>query len=348
MDNDISQALGGLLGSMPVYGSDGSWSETAERSALGRVSEQGWTRVGLAESLGGAGGGMADALAVTAACAASGHLLPLADVVVCSTRLLSLGGLPLPETAGLVLPVPVAGTSIDGRVTVSAVRVPWARWASHLLVVTPEGDGAAVHLIDATTAVLTRGGNLAGEPRDDVVVAEATPAASGRTTHPAAMLLTQLQLAGALARSVAMAASIGEIVDLTAQFCSDRRQFGRPINAFQAVQQELAGLAGEAAAANAATSRVLDLLGDDGADLPFAAIAAAKVRTGLAATAAARAAHQLHGAIGITIEYALHRYTRPLWSWREEYGNEHEWAAQLAADVVAYSAIDPWSWVVGA
>jgi acyl-CoA dehydrogenase len=58
----------------------------------------------------------------------------------------------------------------------------------------------------------------------------------------------------------------------------------------------------------------------------------AKTRTVLAATAAAKIAHQLHGAIGITTEYTLSRYTRPAWAWREEYGSEHYWSGVLARE----------------
>ena len=55
-------------------------------------------------------------------------------------------------------------------------------------------------------------------------------------------------------------------------------------------------------------------------------MAAAKARVGEAAGIAAAIAHQVHAAIGFTHEHALHRSTRRLWSWREEFGSESEWA----------------------
>jgi acyl-CoA dehydrogenase len=67
----------------------------------------------------------------------------------------------------------------------------------------------------------------------------------------------------------------------------------------------------------------------------FRAVAAAKVRAGLAATAGARSAHQIHGAIGTTREYELHVHTGSLWAWRDEYGDERTWAQRLGETLQA-------------
>jgi acyl-CoA dehydrogenase len=64
-------------------------------------------------------------------------------------------------------------------------------------------------------------------------------------------------------------------------------------------------------------------------------VAAAKVLTDHAAEVATRAAHQAHGAMGMTQEYALHHVTRRLWSWRREYGDGiwwSEWLGRVAVD----------------
>ena len=60
------------------------------------------------------------------------------------------------------------------------------------------------------------------------------------------------------------------------------------------------------------------------------AVASAKIRTADAAREGALIAHQVHGAIGVTNEYALHHVTLRLWAWREEFGNEAHWAMRLA------------------
>ena len=44
---------------------------------------------------------------------------------------------------------------------------------------------------------------------------------------------------------------------------------------------------------------------------------------------AGRAAHQVLGARGVTLEHPLSLETRRLWSWRSEYGDERYWAERL-------------------
>jgi acyl-CoA dehydrogenase len=64
-------------------------------------------------------------------------------------------------------------------------------------------------------------------------------------------------------------------------------------------------------------------------------VAAAKGRASEAAGKVAAIAQQVHGAIGITREHALHFYTTRLLSWREEFGNETEWYRLVGERAVA-------------
>lgn len=119
-----------------------------------------------------------------------------------------------------------------------------------------------------------------------------------------------------------IAGAAQRLLDMTVDFASEHQQFGRPIARFQAVQQNLAVLAGQAALCRAA--------GDMASQALFTpqgmiAIAMAKARAGKAASQAASIAHQVHGAIGFTAEYDLQLYTRRIWAWREEFGNEAAW-----------------------
>jgi acyl-CoA dehydrogenase len=57
-------------------------------------------------------------------------------------------------------------------------------------------------------------------------------------------------------------------------------------------------------------------------------------------TTVARLAHQLHGAMGITHEHSLHRYTTLLWALRDETG--HGWATRLH-DLVATAEETLWT-----
>ena len=57
-----------------------------------------------------------------------------------------------------------------------------------------------------------------------------------------------------------------------------------------------------------------------------------------AITVGTRAAHQAHGAMGVTREYPLHQLTRRLWSWRHEWGTTKEWRRELGSLVEAAGA----------
>lgn len=321
MTSEIAAAARDLLDAAEVYDADGTWSEDAERAVCDELAAGGWLTAGLPERLGGSGGDLADAAALAGACAAAGHRLPAADAAIVTAHVLAAAGLAAP--GGLVLPVPVPGDLKDGRVQVRAERVPYARWAGWLLVVARDGRAC---LVDAAGVAVTAGQNLAGEPRDAVVI-DGAPPLSVSAAVPG--LGDQLRRAGALARAVQIAAAVQAMLDLTVTYCGQREQFGRPLSRFQAVQQQLALLAAEALAADGAVRRALGLI--TGAGWAEEPVAVAKVRTGLAATAGAAIAHQLHGAIGVTTEHPLHRYTTSAWSWREEYGTERAWARCLAS-----------------
>ena len=80
-------------------------------------------------------------------------------------------------------------------------------------------------------------------------------------------------------------------------------------------------------------------------DTPYCnnVIAAAKIRAGDAVREVARLAHQIHGAIGFTQDYRLQSLTRRLWSWRDEFGGETEWAHDLGKYVCSAGAENTWA-----
>jgi len=94
------------------------------------------------------------------------------------------------------------------------------------------------------------------------------------------------------------------------------------------VQQSLAILAVETAAIDVAGQGAAAAL--DRGEAAFEN-AAAKLRTNMAIGTGTSIAHQVHGAIGFTYEYDLHRYTRRLMGWRSEFGNDRHWAERTGA-----------------
>ena len=136
-----------------------------------------------------------------------------------------------------------------------------------------------------------------------------------------------------------MAGGLEAILALATRYATERRQFGKPIGQFQAIQQGLAVLAGHAAAAGMAAANAFRAA--DRRD-PWFETAVAKARVGEAAGIGASIAHQVHGAIGFTYEHQLQFVTRRLWSWRAEFGGESEWATLLGRSVAERGAETLW------
>jgi acyl-CoA dehydrogenase len=199
-----------------------------------------------------------------------------------------------------------------------------------------------VALLSATSWQSEPAENLAREPRDtltiDAVPEAVAPAASGIGPQ-------QLRAVGAAMRSLQMAGALARITAISVQYAQDRVQFGRPIGKFQAVQQNLAVLAGQTAAASAAADLAAEAVAEGIRLLP---IAAAKSRTGEAAGQGAAIAHQVHGAIGFTYEHTLHFFTKRLWSWRDEFGNEAEWNLHVGRHMAKAGADRLWAEITAA
>jgi len=153
-----------------------------------------------------------------------------------------------------------------------------------------------------------------------------------------------LRLMGAAVRSLQMAGALQSILERSVAYAKERVAFERPIGGFQAVQHNLARLAGETAAALAAAGSAADAIAAEPAfdEAVFLEVASAKIRVGEAATAGAAIAHQVHGAIGFSREHVLHRYTQRLFAWRDDFGSESVWAARLGERVAGAGADALW------
>ncbi len=245
--------------------------------------------------------------------------VPLAETIV-ARRLLARAGIAGPEGA-ITLAVPGAGAlpaEAGGKLTGVLQSVPYGRVAAHAVVAT-EGR---LHLVDIRDALMTRGTNMAGEPRDAIDMSR------GRVIGTAEMAsaIGELEAAGALVRAVAISGSLAACLDHSLTWVADRVQFGKPIGKHQAVQHLMAQLAEETAAAGAAADLAIEASAKGPARFE---VAIAKARAGEAAGKAANIAHATFGAMGFTREHILHYTTRRLWAWRNEFGSEVYWQAEI-------------------
>lgn len=281
--------------------------------------------------------GWAEAYGVIFAAGSYALPLPLPESIAASW-LLAMSGIEVPEGRlglasgdGLILD----GDTARGRLS----RVAWGRHLSHVAVTVSD----RVVLVPVKSCGVIPGINLAGEPRDDLVVeamaVQVGPCPAGWADDVSCQL-------GALLRSAQMAGAIATLLDRSLTYAGERQQFGRLIGKFQAVQHMLAVLAEECAAATMAARQAFVAL-ELGHNKDFA-IAAAKVRTGEAAGKAASIAHQVLGAMGFAREHPLHFSSRRLWSWRTEFGSESDWAERIARMVIPAGGEGLWAFVTAA
>jgi acyl-CoA dehydrogenase len=142
---------------------------------------------------------------------------------------------------------------------------------------------------------------------------------------------SQLRAMAAAAMAGRMAGGLQAISDMTISYALTRKQFGREIARFQAVQQQIAVMAEETAAASTAASTAFrgELIHFD-----ERAAAVAKLRTCQAADVVAAIGHAVHGAIGMSEEFVLGRHTAQLRSWSLAYGGRLFWEAKLGSAVL--------------
>jgi acyl-CoA dehydrogenase len=284
-----------------VFGTATRWSD---------IADAGFGALLLPEEQGGFGGDWGDLCAVMHIAGMKALAFPVGETII-AAWLLHVCGLDVPEG-------PLGLMGDDGA-------VPWGR--------------------DVVASVQAKGGRLqmfapdfgqshspAGEPRDHLIsekIVHERPCAA--STQSLGAFLRATQSAGALDAALAM----------SIEHANMRVQFGKPLSKFQAVQQNLATLAVEAAAVNVAGAAAAVAL-DQGRSAQFE-IAAAKLRTNAAIGLGTAIAHQVHGAIGFTQAYPLHHLTRRLMGWRSEYGNDAYWAARLGTIAVDLGGAGLWA-----
>jgi acyl-CoA dehydrogenase len=229
----------------------------------------------------------------------------------------------------------------DGTLSGRARGVPFASDAQHLAVFA-HGAKAKVALVDARACRLSEEPGLTGVSVNVVTLERVSPVAIAPA--PTGLDQTALMLMGGTLRSVQIAGALEAVLAMSVQYANERVAFERAIGKFQAVQHNLARLAGEVAAALAASGSAADAIGatETFDDAVFLEAASAKIRSAEAATEGAAIAHQVHGAIGFTQEHVLHRFTLRLLAWRDDFGNESYWAAELGKRVARGGADAFW------
>lgn len=275
----------------------------------------------LDESDGGFGGSWQDALILFRLAGYHALAAPIVEAIL-AARI----GAPLGFTGRGTIASASDGTFGQGTFTGTLSGVVAGTDAAY--VVAPLAQGSVA--IDLAQAEQVERMSLSGESRDTLHLQGARALESDIGIFDLGAFARSAQIAGALDAALAMAVG----------YANERKQFGKTLAKFQAVQQNLATFACEAAAANCAAMGAAQALDRGGGAFE---IAAAKLRSNKAAGIGAAIAHQAHGAIGFTQEYGLHPLTRRLWSWRSEFGGDAHWAAVLGAQILDSGANRFWA-----
>lgn len=312
-----------------------------------QVSDSGYPLLLATEAAGGFGQGWTAAYPLLRGIGYWQVPLPLAETLV-AAQLASLAGFDLPE-GPMTLIEQGQGNQLQaegraGALTLSGVAhaVPWARHAEAALVSLADGRLALLGLRGKPGVAVSHHANHAGLPSDSLQLQQARVMAVADNPLP---LRQPVWTLGAVARSAMLVGALESALEQAVRYAGERVQFGKPIGKYQAIQQNLALMAGDVAAARVAAmvaaADAPDATSSACSATPFSA-AVAKVRAGEAATRGTSIAHQVHGAIGFTHEHALHFATRRLWAWREEFGTDAYWAAELGRAAIRARADGFW------
>lgn len=280
--------------------------EAAERRELpaalwAALEDNGIFAMLLPEARGGIGADLGDAAMLLRELGGAAAPGPVLETMF-GHALLSRAGIEPPSG-----PLALAFAADDAAIL---YEVSWGGVAHHVLIVSPGG----LRLSGREAWTARPGADAAGEPRDTLAgerPGELVPLDT-RAAFGDAAVLRAAQMLGALEWTLTR----------SIEYATERKQFGREIAKFQAPQQMLAELAAEVLASAGIVEAAAEWRSE-------ALIAAARSRTAEAADAAIAIGHQIHGALGFSLEYALNHRTRRLMAWRDDFGSVGHWRRRL-------------------
>jgi len=302
-------------------------------SVWGQVCELGLAGIGVPEEKGGSGGSLADLVVVIRELARAGVSTPIVEA---STAAYAVDAASAGESFDTIVAIPDLDVS-SKAVTANLAQVPFADSAGGLVIVT--ASSVVTIPLAGESITVEPGHDIADLPYGDVRLDNASVAhVSGGPAAPKVIDLL------ALARSAALLGTSWGTYELTRRYVTEREQFGAPLIKIPAVSTTLAQMAVRIRFAQSALDRATTACAD--AHMPalqrFGAVSAARIGTSTAATLVARTSHQLHGAVGVTAEYGLHRYTSKLWALRDADEPEFAYCRRLGARVRSEGEIALW------
>ena len=224
------------------------------------LSEAGLPLSWVAEEFGGSGASLAEGFGVLGAAGRHAIAVPLAETMLAGW-LLAQAKISSPEGEMTVAPASPKDRltlNADGTISGRARGVPFAKAAKHIAVLASGADGVSIALVDAKSVRIDAGLTLANDNSDTVIFDKVSPSVA--KPAPKGFDQTALMLMGGVIRSLQIAGALESMLDISVRYSNERVAFEKKISKFQAVQHNLARLAGESAAALAAATSAADTL----------------------------------------------------------------------------------------
>ncbi len=310
-----------------AWASERGWSTERWRA----LADMGVVGLTVPEAHGGLGLGLVDLVLLLEEAGRAGLPEPLLETTGLAVPLLvDVPGEAAARCRDQWLPRVVAGESL-ATVGLAAMAAVPAAAHSDLLLLERNGE---VHALDSSAVPCTARPSLDGARRLAAVVWEPSAATLLASGAEAARCLAGVEARAAMGTGALLLGVADRLIAMASEYAMARQQFGKAIGSFQAVKHLLADALVQLEFARPAVYRAAWSL--DRAD-PDAAMHAsmAKALSSDAATNAARAALQVHGAIGYTWEHDLHLWMKPAWALAAAWGDAASHRAALLSSLVA-------------
>lgn len=297
-----------------------------------KVRELGLDRIGIEEDRGGSGGSIEDLATTVSAFAEQGVTLPFVENAAAMMAFTADGRF---DEDWATFATGRDEISLKGETVSGFVRnVPWMGSTQTAVIHVADIGLIAVTTAEDDVRVTDLGVSIAGEPLATVVL-----------DNTKARVL-EVDAKGVIARwqlldMVALVGFAHGAHSLTRGYVKQRVQFGKPLIEIPSVAANLAQMSIYLLLADAAIRRALETV-----DLSESSgtLTSTRVVVAQATTTVARISHQLHGAMGTTREYPLHRFTRNIWARRDRANSQH--AAALNLGRIALNGGEPEIWDV--
>ncbi len=221
----------------------------------------------------------------------------------------------------------VVTTEGEGGI-VATPALALAGYASHLLLAHHGLEGSEIHLLELGAVMSTPIETL--DPSRRAADISWTPNASSliASGEDADRVMETLALRSAVVAAAQILGLCDTMITMSADYVSQRKQFGVAVGSFQAVKHLLANARVALEFARPAVYRAAHSLAVDQSQL-IHDVAIAKSLASEAALLSAKVCLQVHGAIGYTWEYDLHLYQKKAWALAAAWGSAPVWRAQL-------------------